>query len=95
MFKNRQKWPASVVKNKENLNSIIELNKKVDGYQKSLSEKEEIIQKLTSQADKSRHTLVVYYQKSLIKVILEFVSNTIKAKKGYRQIEERFLCTKI
>jgi tetratricopeptide (TPR) repeat protein len=52
-------------KNKESLNSINELKKKVDEYQKSLSEKEEIIQKLTSQVDKSSHTLFDYYQKSL------------------------------
>ncbi len=52
-------------KNKESLNSIIELNNKVDGHQKSLSVKEEIIQKLTSQVDKSSHTLFDYYQKSL------------------------------
>ncbi len=52
-------------KNKEGLNNNNELRVKVDGYQKSLSEKEEIIQKLTSLVDKSRHTLFVYYQKSL------------------------------
>ena len=52
-------------KNKEGLNSNNELRAKVDGYQKSLSEKEEIIQQLTSQVDKSIHALFVYYQKSL------------------------------
>ncbi len=52
-------------KNEKGLNSNNELHAKVDGYQKSLSEKEEIIQQLKSQVDKSNHTLFVYYQKSL------------------------------
>jgi chromosome segregation ATPase len=52
-------------RNTEGLNSNNELHAKVDGYQKSLSEKEEIIQQLTSQVDKSIHALFVYYQKSL------------------------------
>ncbi len=52
-------------KNKEGLNSNNELRAKVDGHQKSLSETEEIIQKLTSLFDKSRHTLFVNFQKSL------------------------------
>ncbi len=56
---------ASLSNNKEGLNSNNESRAKVDGYQKSLSEKEETIQQLTSQVDKSRHTLFVYYQKSL------------------------------
>ncbi len=38
-------------KNKESLNSIKELNKKVDGHQKSLSEKDETIHRLTAQID--------------------------------------------
>ncbi len=37
-------------KNKEGLNSNNELRAKVDGYQKSLSERDEIIQQLTEQA---------------------------------------------
>ncbi len=52
-------------KNKESLNSNNELRAKVDGDQKSLSDKEETVQQLTSQVDKSKHTLLVYYQKSL------------------------------
>ncbi len=52
-------------KNKESVNSNNELRAKVDGYEESLSEKEEIIQQLTSQVGKSSHTLFVYYQMSL------------------------------
>jgi len=52
-------------KNKEGLHSNSELRAKVDQYQKSLSEKEEIIQQLKSEVDKSSHTLFAYYQKSL------------------------------
>ncbi len=52
-------------KKKEGLNNNNELRAKVDGYHKSLSEKEEINQQLISQVDKSIHTLVAYYQKSL------------------------------
>jgi chromosome segregation ATPase len=52
-------------KNAEGLNSNNELRAKVDGYHKSLSEREEIVQQLISQVDKSIHTLVDYYQKSL------------------------------
>ena len=39
-------------KNKEGLNSNNELRAKVDGYQKSLSEGEEIILQLTEQTDR-------------------------------------------
>ena len=52
-------------KEKEGLNNNNELRAKVDGYQKSLSEKEENIQQLKSQVDKNIHTMIVYFQKSL------------------------------
>ena len=52
-------------KKEEGLNSNNELSAKVDGYHKSQSEREEIIQQLISQVDKSIHALVAYYQKSL------------------------------
>ena len=51
-------------KNKEDLNSINELNKKVDGHQKSLSEKDETIHRLTAQIDK-QEAAADEYQKSL------------------------------
>ncbi len=49
-------------KNKESLNIINELNKKVDGHQKSLSEKDEAIQQLTVQVDKLNESTEEYQQ---------------------------------
>ncbi len=71
-------------KNAEGLNSNNELCAKVDGYHKSLSEREEIVQQLISQVDKSIHTLVAYYQKSLSEreeIIQQLTEQADKQKK--------------
>ena len=70
-------------KNKEDLNNNKELRAKVDGYQKSLSEKEETIQQLTSQVDKSIYNMIAYCQKSLSEgeeIILQLTEQTDRQK---------------
>ena len=70
-------------KNKEGLNNNKELRAKVDGYQKSLSEKEETIQQLTSQVDKSIYNMIAYCQKSLSEgeeIILQLTEQTDRQK---------------
>ena len=79
-------------KKEEGLNSNNELCAKVDGYHKSLSEREEIVQQLISQVDKSIHTLVAYYQKSLSEseeIIQQFTEQEESKKESVEEYQKR------
>ena len=78
-------------KNKEGLNSNNELSMRVDGHQKSLSEKDEAIQQLTVQVDKLNES-TEEYQKGLSEkeeIILQLKAQVVDKNEAAEEYQKR------